>query len=254
MSIFPLVILCLTTSNLLSFMDLTFQAPMQYCSSQHRTLISTPDRLYFHHRHSHTWVPFLLWPSCFILSGAISNCSLLFSSSILDSFQPEGLIFFLPFHIVHGVFSVRILKRFTIPSSSGPHFVRTPHSSSILGGPARHGSWLYWVMQALSQWQYYNPRRVMEKLKGSQLESMDLSSTPIPGLYPHHTWSSGVMFIECLPLGQYCIWFYSETSHSFLPITEGIYVILVVKMHSKSISQVNLSKCEYVDVFCLYIQ
>ena len=91
MSIFTLVILCLTTSNLLWFMNLTFQFPRQYCSLQHRTLISTPDRLYFHHRHSHTWGLFLLWPSCFILSGVSSNCSLLFPSSILDSFQPEGV-------------------------------------------------------------------------------------------------------------------------------------------------------------------
>ena len=53
MSIFTLVILCLTTSNLFWFMDLTFQVPMRYCSVQHQTLISTPDRLYFHHRHSH---------------------------------------------------------------------------------------------------------------------------------------------------------------------------------------------------------
>ena len=77
-------------------------------------------------------------------------------------------------------------------------------------------------------------------------------SYPSPLSPPHMV--SGVMFIECLPLGQYHIWFYRETSHIFLPITEDIFVILVVKMHSKSISKVNLSKCEYVDVFCLYIQ
>ena len=41
-----------------------------------------------------------------------------------------GLIFqcptFLPFHTVHGVLPARILEWFAIPSSSGPHFVRTP--------------------------------------------------------------------------------------------------------------------------------
>ena len=42
MSMFTLVISCLTTSNLLGFMDLTFQIPMQYCSLQHRTLLSWP--------------------------------------------------------------------------------------------------------------------------------------------------------------------------------------------------------------------
>ena len=31
----------------------------------------------------HTWALFLLWPSHFILSGAISNCPLLFPSSII---------------------------------------------------------------------------------------------------------------------------------------------------------------------------
>ena len=39
---FTLVISCLTTSNLPWFMDLTFQIPMQYCSSQHQTLLLPP--------------------------------------------------------------------------------------------------------------------------------------------------------------------------------------------------------------------
>ena len=34
--------ICLTTSNLPWFMDLTFQVPIQYCSLQHRTLLLTP--------------------------------------------------------------------------------------------------------------------------------------------------------------------------------------------------------------------
>ena len=42
MSMFTLVIFCLTTSNLPWFMDLTFQVPMQYCSLQRRTLLSSP--------------------------------------------------------------------------------------------------------------------------------------------------------------------------------------------------------------------
>ena len=42
MSIFILVISCLTTSNLPWFMDLTFQVHMQYCSLQHQTLLLTP--------------------------------------------------------------------------------------------------------------------------------------------------------------------------------------------------------------------
>ena len=41
-STFTLAISCLTTSNLPWFMDITFQAPMQYCSLQHRTLLLSP--------------------------------------------------------------------------------------------------------------------------------------------------------------------------------------------------------------------
>ena len=93
---------------------------------------------------------------------AISN--MLFSSSILDNFWPEGLIFwchiFLPFHTDHGVFAARILKWFTIPSSSGLCFVRTfHHDPSILGGPAQHGSLLHSDTQAPSPWQGCDPRR-----------------------------------------------------------------------------------------------
>ena len=39
---FTLAISCLTTSNLLWFMDLTSQVPMQYCSLQHQTLLPLP--------------------------------------------------------------------------------------------------------------------------------------------------------------------------------------------------------------------
>ena len=42
MSVFSLVISCLTTSNLPWFMDLTFQVPVQYCSLQHRTWLPSP--------------------------------------------------------------------------------------------------------------------------------------------------------------------------------------------------------------------
>ena len=42
MSTFTLAISCLTTSNLLWFMDLTFQVPMQYCTLQNQTLLLSP--------------------------------------------------------------------------------------------------------------------------------------------------------------------------------------------------------------------
>ena len=42
MSTFTLAISCLTISNLLWSMDLTFQVPMQYCSLKHQILLSSP--------------------------------------------------------------------------------------------------------------------------------------------------------------------------------------------------------------------
>ena len=42
-------------------------------------------------RHIHTWASFPLWPSHFILSGAIIICPLLFPSSILDTLQSGGV-------------------------------------------------------------------------------------------------------------------------------------------------------------------
>ena len=120
MSMFTLAIPCLTTSNLPWFMDLTFQVPMQYCSTalDFTSIIS----------HIHSWVLFLLWLHLFIFSGVISP---LISCSILDTYPPGEFIFqcpmFLPFHTVHGVLKARILKRFAISLSSGPRFVRTLH-------------------------------------------------------------------------------------------------------------------------------
>ena len=108
----------------------------------------------FTNRHIYNWASFLFQPRCFIFSGAISNCPPLFPSSILDTFQPGGLIFwyhiFVPFHTNHGVLITRILEWFVISSFSGPRFVRTLHYDlSILVGPAWHGTQLHWVTQAL---------------------------------------------------------------------------------------------------------
>ena len=62
---------------------------------------------------------FPLWPSRFILSGAIRDCPLFFPSSILGTFPPWGFIFrcciFLSFHTAHGVLTARILEWFVIP-------------------------------------------------------------------------------------------------------------------------------------------
>ena len=72
-------------------MGLTFQVPKQYCSLQHRTLLSPPDMF--------KMVPFLLWPSSFILSWVTVDCPPLFPSNISDTFCPGGstssVLFFL---------------------------------------------------------------------------------------------------------------------------------------------------------------
>ena len=73
----------------------------------------------------------LLWPSCFIHSGAISDSPPIFP-------RPGGLIFqchiFLTFFVVHEVLMASILGWFAIPSSSGSRFVRTLfYDPSVLG-------------------------------------------------------------------------------------------------------------------------
>ena len=73
-------------------------------------------------RYIHSWVSFLRWSRHFILSGAISNCPLLFPRSILEPSDLGEFIFhchiFSPFHTVHGVLTTRKLEWFNIPSSS----------------------------------------------------------------------------------------------------------------------------------------
>ena len=86
---FTLAISCLTTCNMVLFVDLTFQLPMQYCSYIIGLLLSpvtsTTGCFCF---------VFLLWLCLFILCGVISP---LISSSILGTYQPGELIFQCPF-------------------------------------------------------------------------------------------------------------------------------------------------------------
>ena len=86
MSMFTLVICCLTTSNLPWFMDLTFQVPMKYCSLQHPILLPNQS-------HSQLGVVFALAPSLH-LSEVISP---LISSYILGTYKPEEFISKCPF-------------------------------------------------------------------------------------------------------------------------------------------------------------
>ena len=118
-------------------MDLTFQVPVQYCSSQLWTLLSPPDisiaefRFLFDSASS-----FLL--ELFLDSFSVVYCKFIWPGKFM--FQCH---IFLPFHIVHGVLKARMLKWFAIPLSSGPWFIRTfHHDLSILGGATMTDSFI----------------------------------------------------------------------------------------------------------------
>ena len=89
---------------------------MQYCSLQHQTLLSPTDT-------STTGHSF-----CF---GSVSSffLELFLHSSPVAYWAPINLgsHIFLSFHAVHVFLMERILKCLAIPSSCGPHFVRTLH-------------------------------------------------------------------------------------------------------------------------------
>lgn len=125
-------------------MALKFQVLIQYCSSYHWTLLSPPDR------YIQSWVSFLPWPSPFILTGDISNCSLLFPSSILHTFHLGGLIFwhhiFLLFHTVHGVLQTRILEWVFFTTSPVDYILSETSSRPVhLGWPC-----MVWFIASLS--------------------------------------------------------------------------------------------------------
>ena len=92
---------------------------MQYCSLQHRTLLSSPVTSTTGH--------------CFHF-GSVSSffLELFLHSSPVAYWAPTDLessafsvLSFLSSHTVHGFLKARKLKRFAIPSSSRPHFVST---------------------------------------------------------------------------------------------------------------------------------
>ena len=127
---FTLAISCLTTSDLTSFMDLTFQVPMQFCSLKHWTLLSSPVAVVFalaqplHFFWSYFSILLQQHLVYLLTWGVHLQCNI-----------------FLPFCTIHGVLKARILKWSAIPFQSGPCFVRTLHHDlSILGGPTRYGS------------------------------------------------------------------------------------------------------------------
>ena len=147
MLIFILAIFCLTMSNLPWFLELTFQVLVQFCSSQHQTLLSprdicTTERHFCFGPFASLFLELLLIAICFfpLAYWTLSNLGSSYSS----------IISFCLF-IVDGVLSARILEVFAISSSSRPCFVRTLHyDPSIVGGLAWHGSLLHWVIQAIA--------------------------------------------------------------------------------------------------------
>ena len=135
MLMFTLAFSSLTTTNSPWLMNLVFKILCNIVLFLHWTL----------HHQTHPQLRAISVLAQFNISGAISNCLLLFPSISLDTYQPGGLILqchlVLPFHIVHMVLVARILAWFAIPSSSKPHFVRTLHYGPfILGGIAWHSS------------------------------------------------------------------------------------------------------------------
>ena len=93
MSVITLAISCLTTSNLPWFMDLTFQVPMQYCSSQRQTLLPSPVT-------STAGYCFLLWLHLFILSGIFLHWSLVAYWALTNlgsSFNVQSFCLFIVF-------------------------------------------------------------------------------------------------------------------------------------------------------------
>ena len=99
-------------------------------------------------RYIHNWASFLLWPSCFILNGALRNCPPLFPSSTLDTFQPGwgGA-----HHSVSYLFASSYYSRGSCSKNTGvgchflfqwtTFFVRTlQYDPYVLGGPVGQGS------------------------------------------------------------------------------------------------------------------
>ena len=111
-SLIPRMLMFILTTSCLTISNFTLihrpNIPVSYA-----ILFFAASDFTFITRHIHKCSTFLLWPSCFILPGTISGSPLLFPTSILDTFQPGGLIFwchiFLSFYTVHEVLTASIL-------------------------------------------------------------------------------------------------------------------------------------------------
>ena len=116
-------------------MDLTFPVPTQRCSLQHQTLLSSPGTSTTEHRfHFGPEASFLLELSVTVLH---SSPGAWWTPAHLGAHLL--VVRFLLLHTVHRLLPTRMLEWFTVPSSSGPCFVRTLHCDpSVLGGPEWH--------------------------------------------------------------------------------------------------------------------
>ena len=103
MLMLTLAISCLTTSNLPSFMDLTFQVPMQYCSFQHWALLLSPVTSTTGYCFGFGSIP------SFFLELFLHWSPVAYWAPTGPGSSSQNPII-LPFHTVHGVLKARILK------------------------------------------------------------------------------------------------------------------------------------------------
>ena len=113
----------LTTSNLPWFMDLTFQVPVQYCVLQHWTLLSPPDTsptgLHFYFGSAPS---FFLEP--FYHSATVACWSPMDLGQGWTHLPASYLFAFSYCSCVHGILKAGMMKCFSIPFFSGPHFAK----------------------------------------------------------------------------------------------------------------------------------
>ena len=136
-------------------MDLTFQVPMQYCSLQHRTLLpspvtSTPERCF-------CFGPATSFFLELLVIALYSSLVAYWTPSVLGTHLPVSYLFaFSYFFAFSCILEARILEWFAIPSSSGPHFVRTLHYEQLV---------LYSNLLFLLYWRAYIYRQTLATIK-----------------------------------------------------------------------------------------